>query len=76
VDHPTLVIGARRDPLAPPRNAEILAAALPDARLEMVDGGHLFLFEDAEQGCALVEDFLGDPDAGAPVEQLRARSGR
>jgi poly(3-hydroxyoctanoate) depolymerase len=76
VDHPTLVIGARRDPLAPPRNAEILAAALPHARLEMVDGGHLFLFEDAEQGCALVEDFLGDPDAGAPVEQLRARSGR
>ena len=76
LDHPTLVIGARRDPLARPRTADILAAALPHARLEMVDSGHLFLFEDPEQGCALVEDFLGDQDAGAPVEQLRAHSGR
>jgi pimeloyl-ACP methyl ester carboxylesterase len=76
LDHPTLVIGARRDPLARPRNADILAAALPHARLEMVDSGHLFLFEDPEQGCALVEDFLGDQDAGASVEQLRAHSGR
>jgi hypothetical protein len=42
----------------------------------MVHSGHLFLFEDPEQGCALVEDFLGDQDAGAPVEQVRAHSGR
>jgi poly(3-hydroxyoctanoate) depolymerase len=80
VNHPTLVIGARRDPLAPPRNAEILAAALPHARLEMVDGGHLFLFEDPEQGCALVEDFLRDQDAGstsgAAAEQVGAHSRR
>jgi hypothetical protein len=34
----------------------------------MVDGGHLFLLEDPGQGCALVEDFLRDQDAGtAPV---------
>ena len=68
VDAPTLVIGARRDPVAPPRNAHIMAAALPHARLEMVDGGHLFLLEDPEQGCGLVEDFLREQDAGtAPV---------
>lgn len=58
IEHPTLVIGARRDPLAPPRNARIMAAALPHAQLRMVDGGHLFLFEDPGQGCALVEEFL------------------
>ena len=58
IEHPTLVIGARRDPLAPPRNAHILATALPHAQLRMVDGGHLFLFEDPGQGCALVEQFL------------------
>ncbi|WNV73613.1 alpha/beta fold hydrolase [Geodermatophilus sp. DSM 44513] len=58
VQHPTLVIGARRDPLAPPRNARIMAAALPHAQLRMVDGGHLFLFEDPDAGCALVETFL------------------
>jgi pimeloyl-ACP methyl ester carboxylesterase len=78
IDCPTLVIGARRDPLARPRNAHILAATLPDARLEMVDGGHLFLLEDPGQGCALVEDFLRDQDAaeasGAPVEQAGAGS--
>jgi poly(3-hydroxyoctanoate) depolymerase len=68
VDSPTLVIGARRDPLAPPRNAHIMVAALPHARLEVVDGGHLFLLEDPEQGCGLVEDFLREQDAGtAPV---------
>ncbi len=68
VDSPTLVIGARQDPLAPPRNAHNMAAVLPHARREMVVGGHLFLLEDPGQGCALVEDFLRDQDAGtAPV---------
>lgn len=77
VAQPTLVIGARRDPLASPRNAEILATVLPDARLEMVDGGHLFLLEDPAQGCALVEDFLRDQDAvaaGTPAEPAGAGS--
>jgi poly(3-hydroxyoctanoate) depolymerase len=75
LDQPTLVIGARRDPLARPRNADILAAALPHARLEMVDGGHLFLFEDPEHGCALVEDFLCE-QGDASVEPVGARAGR
>lgn len=72
ITRPTLVIGGRHDPLIPPRNAEILAAGLPDARLELVDGGHLLLLEDPAHSCALILDFLrtrGDgPAADAPVE--------
>ena len=40
----------------------------------MVDGGHLFLFEDPEHGCALVEDFLCDQDA--TIAPVGAHAGR
>lgn len=43
---PTLVCGGRFDGIAPPANQEALARAIPDARLEMFDGGHLFMVQD------------------------------
>ena len=33
----------RDDPLVPPVDGRILARLIPDARLRMIDGGHLFM---------------------------------
>ncbi len=43
---PTLVCGGRFDGIAPPANSEFLARAIPNARLTLFDGGHLFLLQD------------------------------
>jgi pimeloyl-ACP methyl ester carboxylesterase len=43
---PTLVCGGRYDGLAPAVNSEFLAKTIPDARLEMFDGGHIFFMQD------------------------------
>lgn len=57
---PVLVLAAAHDPLIPPGNGRILAREIPDARLHVVDGGHLFLLEQAEQACAIVQEFLAE----------------
>jgi 3-oxoadipate enol-lactonase len=43
---PTLVAGGRYDLIAPPKNAEALAARIPGAKLEFFEGGHSFLRQD------------------------------
>lgn len=57
--HRTLVLAGRRDPLAPLRNAVILARGIPSAELQVLPGGHLFLLEDPDRACALALAFLG-----------------
>ena len=54
---PCLVLAGRYDDLAPLANSEALVAALPDARLEVLPGGHEALF-DGSDGWQLVMDFL------------------
>ena len=44
---PTLVCGGRFDGIAPPANSEFLASAIPDAQLQMFDGGHPFFLQDS-----------------------------
>lgn len=39
---PTLVVHGRRDHIVPYRLAEDMAAGIPGARLELVDGGHIY----------------------------------
>jgi 3-oxoadipate enol-lactonase len=58
---PTLVITGDADRLVPPRNSEVLAAAIPDARLLLLRGaGHVFPLEREEETVrALTEHFLG-----------------
>lgn len=56
---PTLLLHGSDDAVVDPRNSELLAERLPDARLELLDGcGHLFFWEQPELTAALVADFL------------------
>jgi poly(3-hydroxyalkanoate) depolymerase len=58
---PTLVLSGGADRIVPPVNARILAARIPDARLEVVPGaGHLLLMDHAEHCGQSIADFL-DP---------------
>ena len=43
---PTLVAAGRYDGVAPLANSEAIVAAIPDARLEVFEGGHAFLVQD------------------------------
>jgi len=57
---PTLVVAGAADAVVDPRNAQLLADAIPHARLELIDGaGHLPFWERAEEFATLVEEFLG-----------------
>lgn len=58
---PTFVCGGRFDGIATPDNVERLAAAIPGARLELFDGGHLFLWQDGAAFPAVI-DFLASAD--------------
>jgi 3-oxoadipate enol-lactonase len=52
---PTLVAAGRYDGIAPPANSEVLAARIPDARLEVFEGGHGFMLQDPSAWPAMSE---------------------
>ncbi len=54
---PTLVCAGRFDALAPLENSQFLVDRIPGARLEVFDGGHLFLVQDRTAWPAII-DFL------------------
>lgn len=60
IPHPTLVIACASDRLVPPEQSEKLAAALPDARLHVLDClyGHDMFLKEATRVGALVGPFL------------------
>ncbi|MGH9036432.1 MAG: alpha/beta fold hydrolase [Acidimicrobiia bacterium] len=56
---PTLVLHGDADPIVPVTNGRILAARIPNARLETVPGGgHLFLLTRPQEMARLITDFL------------------
>lgn len=56
---PVLVMAGEDDQIVPPVNAELLANAIPGARLEMFErGGHLFLLSQGDRFTELVNGFL------------------
>ena len=55
---PTLIMAGADDPLVPTINACIMQWLMPDARLEILDCGHLFLITRAEESARVVESFL------------------
>lgn len=57
---PTLVVTGERDVYCPPRGSEMIAGAIPGARLEIAPAlGHCLHWEDAARFNALVQEFLG-----------------
>jgi pimeloyl-ACP methyl ester carboxylesterase len=60
VDVPSLVVGACDDLLAPPYQSCNIAELIPDARLEMLDGGHFFPVTRPEAYFKIVQPFLAE----------------
>jgi 3-oxoadipate enol-lactonase len=59
ISSPTLVLHGTADKLVQPGNAELLAAAIPGARLEWLQGaGHLFWTDQTDRTIELVNGFL------------------
>lgn len=58
---PTLVLAGDDDPVIPLANARILAARLPDSRLEVMEGGgHLFLLDQTDEAVEKIVSFLNE----------------
>ena len=56
---PTLILQGGADNVVDPRNAELLAELIPDARVEIVpERGHLMIWEDSERVAELVTEFV------------------
>jgi len=56
---PTLVLHGTADGVVDPRNAELLAGRIPQARVELFpDTGHLFFWEQPERFVRIVGEFL------------------
>lgn len=60
---PALILMGTDDPIVPVVNGRILASRLPDARLELVDCGHLFILTHPEQTALTIERFLLEASA-------------
>lgn len=59
VTAPTLILFGAHDRVVPQANAALLAASLPDARVEILpDAGHFFPFETPDAASAAVIQFL------------------
>jgi pimeloyl-ACP methyl ester carboxylesterase len=58
INVPTLVVSARRDLMVPPELGEIVAASIPGARFELLDGGHAVNAENAAEFNSVVLEFL------------------
>ena len=54
---PVLVAGGTYDGIAPPETQRRLAARIPGARLEMFEGGHLFMLQD-RRAIQVMQQFL------------------
>ena len=62
VRQPTLVLMGIDDPLVPVANGAILARLIPNARLEVIDDGHLFIIAQPQETARRIERFLqGEP---------------
>jgi pimeloyl-ACP methyl ester carboxylesterase len=57
---PTLVLTGRDDPLVPSVNGRILARLIPNAQLQMIDDGHLFMVTRPIETAMAIEAFLWD----------------
>ena len=59
ISAPTLVCAGRYDGIAPLVNSEAIVTGITDSRLEVFEGGHLFMLQDP-RSLAVTRDFLLD----------------
>lgn len=52
---PVLCCGGRYDGIAPPENMQAIRDRIPGARLELFEGGHLFMMQDREAYPKIIE---------------------
>ena len=57
---PTLILAGSDDPIVPSINARVMARLMPNARLEILDDGHLFLVTRPIESAAIIEKFLAE----------------
>lgn len=57
IQHETLICAGRYDGTAPLVNSELMASEMPNARLEVFEGGHLFMWQD-RSAFPMIADFL------------------
>lgn len=55
---PTLIVHGESDNVVDSRNAVVLRDLIPDSRVELVAGGHLFFWEDPPSTSELIASFL------------------
>ena len=65
---PTLIMAGADDPLIPPINARIMQWLIPDARVAILDCGHLFLVSRPEESARIVDAFLMPAPGPAAAE--------
>jgi pimeloyl-ACP methyl ester carboxylesterase len=59
IKSPTLVLSGDADIIVPVQNSRNLAAKIPGAQLQIIEGGsHTFFIEQAQQFNKIVADFL------------------
>jgi pimeloyl-ACP methyl ester carboxylesterase len=63
LDLPCLVVVGERDSIVPPVNGLLLAAHIPKARLQSLDGGHMFIRNQAAILAPMLRSFLGEADS-------------
>lgn len=63
IQQPTLVMAGDDDPVIPLVNARLMTQLIPNARLQVMHDGHIFLLSDSAKCAGLVADFLGAPAA-------------
>jgi pimeloyl-ACP methyl ester carboxylesterase len=57
---PALILAGRDDPIGPPVNARLMARLMPNARLKLLDEGHLFLVTSPVESAEIIEAFLAE----------------
>jgi poly(3-hydroxyalkanoate) depolymerase len=57
---PALILAGRDDPIVPPVNARLMARLMPNARLKLLDDGHLFLVTSPVESAEIIEAFLAE----------------
>lgn len=58
ISQSTLIMAGNDDPIIPLINARIMAWRIPNAKLYVINGGHLFLLAQAEKVAPIVHQFL------------------